>query len=435
MLPSVVGAKAGKKGGSGGAASRIGGRQRLGLIVFGAVFVLLFAIFAIAQGIGQPSVPAGDVAIVKSVPSELGTISEADYRNAFARQSKGKAPKPGEAKYAEVQKAALGELLEAVWVQGEGEELGIAVTPTQIARELKTIKEQNFKTNAAYQEFLKESHFTPKEINERVKIQILTTKIRERVAAEAPAPSESQIKSYYEAEKSTQFTTPASRDIRVVFNKDKAKAEKAKEALEKDHSPAGWKKVAAKYSSDPTTKSKGGLQEGITEEFVRGPLKQAIFGGGTGELVGPVAYEGNNVVLEVVKLNPAKTKSLGEVKSQISQTLTQEMQQESFTAFINGYQTKWRSRSYCAAGYTTEQCANYKGTGHPTNANPACYEANPKTPATECPAVVTPTSPALPGSVSVTKPKGEPFPQRPLPESPGPAAGAEGLEALPPTGG
>ncbi len=36
--------------------------------------------------------------------------------------------------------------------------------------------------------------------------------------------------------------------MRVVVNKDKAKVEEAKAALEKDDSPASWKKVAAKYS-------------------------------------------------------------------------------------------------------------------------------------------------------------------------------------------
>ena len=38
----------------------------------------------------------------------------------------------------------------------------------------------------------------------------------------------------------------------------------------------------------------------------------------------------------------------------------------------------------------------------------------------ECPAPVTQTQPALPGSVTEVKPKGEPFAQRPLP-----AAGQE----------
>ena len=74
-----------------------------------------------------------------------------------------------------------------------------------------------------------------------------------------------------------------------------------------------------------------------------------------------------------------------------------------------------------------EQCANYVGSGHPSSAPPACYEANPKTPATECPAPVTMTTPALPGTVTVVKPKGEPFVQRPRPEA-APASSEAGSE-------
>ncbi|HEV2791025.1 MAG TPA: hypothetical protein VGV69_06975, partial [Solirubrobacterales bacterium] len=64
-----------------------------------------------------------------------------------------------------------------------------------------------------------------------------------------------------------------------------------------------------------------------------------------------------------------------------------------------------------------ERCANDKGDGRPANAPPACYEEDPKEPAKECPAPVVPISPALPGSITEAKPKGEPFPQRPHPEA------------------
>ena len=60
---------------------------------------------------------------------------------------------------------------------------------------------------------------------------------------------------------------------------------------------------------------------------------------------------------------------------------------------------------------------------------PACYEANPKNPATECPAPVTQAKPALPGSVTILKPKGEQLAQRPQPE--GLKAGGEAGLTLP----
>ena len=56
--------------------------------------------------------------------------------------------------------------------------------------------------------------------------------------------------------------------MRVIVNEDKAEVEAAKKELEKDNSPASWKKVAKKYSPI-RHRSKGGLQKGITEEFLR----------------------------------------------------------------------------------------------------------------------------------------------------------------------
>jgi parvulin-like peptidyl-prolyl isomerase len=439
-----VGAKAGQRGKPGG--NPAAGRQRLALIVFGALLVLLFIGFAVAQGIGSPSVPSGDVAVIEDVPDEVGHISQKDFDRALLQQvaqaKLKKTPEPGSEKLEELKTAALGELLDQAWIQGQAEELDIVITDKQVEDELATIKKQNFKTEKAYAEFLKESKFTAEDVNNRVLLQLLSTQIQEKVTAEAPKVTSEEIQTYYDGEKSSQFTTKESRDVRIILNKDESKVEAAKKALEADNSEDSWKKVAAKYSSDTTSKSKGGLQEGITEEFLQGPLKKAVFDSATGELVGPVKFQTNFVVVEVVKLNPGKVQTLAEAKAQIESTLGQEIQQEFFSEFINDYQVKWAQRTQCASSVTdgiskaslqdelSRRCANVKPSGRPANAPEACYEADPKTPATECPSPVTPISPALPGTVTAAKPKGEQFPQRPRPEGDGEAG--EVASELPP---
>jgi parvulin-like peptidyl-prolyl isomerase len=416
MLPGVVAAKRGQS-------FRMSGRQRFALILFGAILALLFIGFAVAQGIGAPSVSSGAVATVQDVPDEIANVSQEDFDQALEQQvaqaKLKKAPAPGSKKYEEMKEAALGEQLDQIWIEGEAEELGITVTDKQVEAELESIKKQNFPTPAAYKKFLKESHFTQENVDDRVKLQLLSTQIQETVNAETPAPSSSEIQAYYEAEKAAQFTTKESRDVRLIINKDKKKIEEAKALLEKDSSPANWKKVAPKFASEPAAAKEGGLQKGITEEALGGnrPIQKAIFGSATGELVGPVKFEENWLLVEVVKLSPAKTQSLAEAKAQISETLSQGRQQEFFAEFVSGYQTKWRERTVCASDYAIEKCSNFTGDGHPASASPACYEADPKTPAKECPAPVTANSPALPGSVTEQKPKGEPFPQRSLPEA------------------
>lgn len=390
------------------------------------MLVAIFVTFAVAQGIGATSVPSVDAAIVKGVPSEDGSVSQAEVRRATGQQiaaasseGKEKAPKPGSKKYEELKETALGELLDQIWIKGEAEELGISVTQKQIETELKTIKKTNFPTAKAYKEFLEKSHFTQDDVDARVELQILSTEIQQIVQSASKPATADQIQAYYDKEKAVQFTTPASRDVRVIVNKDESKVEAAQKALEADQSPANWKKVAAKYSSDPATKTKGGLQKAITEEFVKGDLKKAIFDSTTGELVGPVEYEKNFLLIEPVKLNSEKVKNLAEVKSQISQTLNQKIQEEFFAEFVSEYQSKWTARTYCASGYEIERCSNYpssKAVAKSRESYKSCYEANPKKPPKECPAPVTMTTPAIPGTVTEAEPKGERLVQRPQPE-------------------
>ena len=405
------------------------GLQRLALLGFAALLILLFAIIAIAQGIGNPSIPSDAVAVVEDAPADLGTVSEAQFKHALlqtASQAKTKVPKPGDEKYEELKETALGEVLDSIWIQGQAEEMGIAVTPKEVLKELAKLKKQAFKTEKQYKEFLTEAHFTRADVLSRVKIQMLSTQIQEQITEEAPIPSSSEIKNYYEAAKAAQYTTPESRDIRVVKNKNKAKVEEAKAALEKDDSNKSWEKVAKKYSTD-TTKSNGGLQSGVAEGTLGEPLDAAVFAAGQGDIEGPLQEGKTYVVFEVMKITPEKTQSLDEAKSQISAQLAEQAKQQAFAAFVSGYGSRWKSRTFCASGYTIERCANFKGDGRPPEANEACFEANPKTPAEACPAIVPQVKPAQPGSVSPLTPEGQKLAQRPRP------AGAE--EAIAPEGG
>jgi len=404
------------------------GLQRLALLGFAAVLILLFVIFAVAQGLGHPSVSSGDVAVVEDAPSGLSPVTEAKFKHALlqtsAQNQEKTLPKPGEEKYEELKKKTLEELLNSIWIQGQAEEMGIAVTNKEVLKELAKLKKQAFKTAKQYKEFLKEAHFTRADVLERVKVQMLTTQIQEQVTEEAPQPSKSEIETYYEAAKSTQLTTPETRDIRVIKNKDKGKVEAAKAALEKDDSIKSWEKVAKQYSTD-TTKSNGGLQSGVSEESLGEPLGAEVFAAGQGEIEGPLSEGKSFTVFEVMKITPQKVQSLDEAKSQISTQLAEQAKQETFQRFVRDWSGRWTSRTFCGSNFLSERCSNFKGTGRPPESNEACYEANPKTPAEACPAPVPQVKPASPGTVSPLNREGQKLAQRPRP------AGLEETAAAP----
>lgn len=441
MSPNQGGKGTGK--GAGGKASGPAAVRRLGLLVFGAAFVVLFVVVAIAEGVGSPSVPSGAVALVENVPSEVGEVTQARFDHALELASKQggekKTPKPGSAKYEELKETALNSVFESIWLQGQAEEWGISVTDQEVAKELKKLKKESFKSEKEYKEFLKESGYNKDDVNERVKLQILSQQLQEQLKEQVPQPTNSQVEGYYETAKSTQFTQPPTRTIRVVVNKKKPKVEEAQKALEKDDSAKNWKEVAKKYSEDPTSKENGGLKEGVQEGIEEEPLNADIFGASEGQVIGPVKTKAGYTIFEVENSTPEKTQNLKEVESQIQATLAQREEQEYFAGFVETFTTKWTQRTHCADGYVTERCANYKGSGHAKTAPEACYEANPKGGLPEaCPAPVGQLVPAMPGSVTPLEPKGKPLAQRPHPageEEESAAAGLEGLPegAVPPT--
>jgi parvulin-like peptidyl-prolyl isomerase len=401
-----------------GKGGKSAGLQRLVLLAFAALFILLFVIFAIAQGIGNPSIPSGAVAKVEDAPDDLGTVTEGEFQHALvqvaAEEKVTPVPKPGDDKYDELKEKVLGNVFDAIWIQGQAAEMGISVTDKEIADELEKLKKQAFKTEKQYKEFLKEAHYTKADVLERVTLQMLSAQIQEQVTEEAPVPSKSELEDYYEAAKASQYTTPESRDIRVIKNKDKAEVEAAKSALEKDDSNKSWETVAKKYSTD-TTKGSGGLQSAVTEGTLGEPLDAAVFAAPQGELEGPLEEGTTFTVFEVMKITPEKVQSFDEAKPQISNQLAEQAKQQKFAAFVRNYGSTWKSRTFCASDFTIERCANFESDGRPPESNPACFEADPKTPAEACPAPIPQVKPAQPGTVSPLNREGQKLAQRPRP--------------------
>ncbi|HEY1286615.1 MAG TPA: SurA N-terminal domain-containing protein [Solirubrobacterales bacterium] len=400
------------------------------VLVFGAAVVILFVVVAIAEGLGDPSIPSGDVALVQDAPEDTGKISEKQFDRALeqtaAQAGEKKTPKPGDEKYDELKEAALNSILDMVWIQGQADEMGISVTDKEVSEELKKLKKENFKTEAEYKKFLKQSKYTKADVNERVKLQILGTQVQEQITEGVGEPSKDEIENYYEAAKPLQFTQKATRDVRLVGNKDKKKVEQAKAILEKDNSATNWKKVAKKYSEDPS-KSQGGLQKGLAEGSAEEPLNEVIFETPENQLTGPIKTPRFYYIFEVEGSTPENVQELSEVESQIKSQLEQQAQQEAFSAFVANYTARWRSRTFCASGFEIERCDNFQAPAHPATAPPACFEANPKEPPEACPAPVFQLVPALPGTVTPVEPRGKPMAQRPIPAVTGSA------EEAPPT--
>lgn len=323
--------------------------------VLAAFLVVFFVIVAIAQGIGEPSVPSDDVAVVEDAPD--GHISIDEFQTALKQTALGqgitKVPSPSDPQYATIRDTALSNLLTSRWIAGEAEERGITVSDTEIDNYIK----QQF--GGQFQQAAKQAGFTETEAKDQVRLILLGQELQKAVVGTGtPSVPQELVQNFYDANKA-QFTQPETRDVRQIVNKDQAKVEQAKAALEKDDSPASWKKVAARFSTDQATKSNGGLRQGVAQGQSEPALDDLIFAAPTGELVGPIKGQAGFYLIEVEKVTPASVTPLAKIESQIKQQLAQGLQQEAATTAQQSITSKWSSRTFCASGYVVEQCENF----------------------------------------------------------------------------
>ena len=416
--------------------------RRLGLLVFSVLFVALFAGFAIAQGIGKPDVPSDAVVVVEDAPADSSTVTDCHgkkvevdpgtitkeeldcaIKQTAAQGGVKKLPKPDTVQYKSLVDTAVSTLLDSVWIAGEAQEQGVSASKREIDAQFEQIVTQNFQCPSKgdpfdckqLQQFLKTSHFSEDDVLQRVKLQLLSTKLQQKITESVSPVTNQDVKDFYEAAKD-QFTQPATRDVRLVLNRDRAKVEEAKKQLEQDDSVDSWKSVAKQFSTDVSSKGIGGLRPGLSDGLVEEPLNSAIFDAPSGQIEGPVKTPLGYYVFEVQKITPEQVQPLSQVKSQIRSQLTQTAQQDAFTRFVDDYGSKWQSRTICASGYVVNRCSNFHEVVRPQNAPLACYAAHPKKGRPDsCPAPVLQAMPALPGTVNLAVPQGVRLPQRPRP--------------------
>jgi parvulin-like peptidyl-prolyl isomerase len=352
-------------------------------IIFGATFVLMVVIVAVAVGVGHPSVPSDDVAVIDDssidVPglAEDGHISKTNFNRFLlqtARQSGAQTvPQPSDPSYKQIKDQAMQTALQIAWIVGEGNRQGITFTDTEVQQSLQQIKSQ-FKTQAEYVKARDQAGLTDADVLERAKLQLIQNKIQDNISKSVGNVSDSDAQDYYDANKA-QFTQPAKRTIRIVQNNDAHQIDLAYQALRADDSEANWKKVAAQYSTDPTSKAKGGLRADVVPGSFQQPLDDDIFKAPQGAVQGPIRTSTGNYVFEVFSATPEQVQGLNDTTSsasggapakvgdQIKAQIKSQQQQEALTSFGDHFRAYWSNLTQCASDYVVDGCDNFSGGG------------------------------------------------------------------------
>jgi foldase protein PrsA len=262
-----------------------------------------------------------------------------------------------EQQYTALKQQVLGFLISANWVIGEASEQGVKISDNEVKKQFNQIKTQQFPKEADFQKFLASSKQTISDLLLRVKLNLLSSKIQQKISKNAgKKPNQQEITAYYEQHKS-QYGQPERRNILIVLTKTQAQAEKAKKEIESGKS---FSSVAKSASIDPVSKASGGSLPGVVKGQEEKALDEAVFKAKLNVLGGPIKTPFGYYVYEVKKTLPPSKQSLAQVQSSIQQQISAQKQQKSLSEFIKNFRKKWTGRTECRSEYSVQDCKGYK---------------------------------------------------------------------------
>ena len=281
-----------------------GRHKRLALVVFAVFVVGAFVVVAAAQGIGEPSVPDGDVAVVEEAPD--GTITSRGVRPRARADRRPPGPQGGAGRgrpaVPAARDAAVSDLLLARWVLGEAEERGIEVTDARSTRSSRRSRSSSSAPRRSSSKFLEQLR-----LHRRggARADRAAADLRARSRSDVlPEPSRDGRADAARSRPTTTRTRPvrAARDPRRPRRPDptrRRRTRRSTRARGPTPPPKTWEQVAEKFSIDEATKGTGGCARRSSPGQSEPALDEQIFAAPEGELVGPFETDAGFYVIQV----------------------------------------------------------------------------------------------------------------------------------------
>jgi foldase protein PrsA len=307
---------------------------------------------------GTGSVVAGSIAQVASrdIPKSELDAAMARAKLSYVAQKR-TFPKAGTSAYTQLQTQAVQTLVQQLELRVGGDRLGVSVTDNQVTTRLDQIKKQYFPgaggkgvDDAKYQAALKQQGLTESALRDQIEEQLREQAIYNAITRKVTVP-QSEIQKYYDQNRKTLYSQPASRHVRHILVKTKAEAEKLYKQLA--HSDAKFAALAKKDSTDTGSGSKGGDLGNIQQGQTVPPFNQVAFHIKQGVVSHPVHSQfGYHLIEALGPVIPATVKPLDKALStQIQTQLEQTDKQKAFYDWFQNLKKDLDPQVVYAAGY------------------------------------------------------------------------------------
>jgi parvulin-like peptidyl-prolyl isomerase len=347
------------------------------------------ATFAHWMGVAAASSSTGAKPVVPEPPDYKACIADLQATTPLVKGQPAQTPAQFKAQceqqYKALQQEVLGFLISSAWVLGEAESLGVKVSDKEVHKRFEEIRNQQFPKAAEFEKFLSKSGQTVSDLLLRVKLNLLSQKVQQKIAKKKANITQAEIARYYK-ENPQRFGQPEKRNLKIILTKTEEAAKKAKKEIESGKS---WAAVAKSTSIDPGTKDKGGVLAGVVKGQVEKPLENAVFAAKTGVVQGPVQTAFGYYIFEVTSITPGNQLSLAQAEASIRQQLIATHQQAALTSFIKEFKKKWLAKTECRDGYVQMNCKEYKAPKTPSGETSAVPQTTTPTQTTTTPTTTT----------------------------------------------
>jgi foldase protein PrsA len=326
-------------------------------VITTAAFKHWMGVAAVANTGGVP----GAKPVVPEPPKYTACVAR--QRELTPKTAKGQAP-PSEAtlrsqcatQYKSLLTEVLGFLISSEWVIGEAKSLGVKLTDAEVHKQFLKIKNQQFPKSSEFEKFLASSGQTVSDLLLRVKLNMLSQKIQQKIIKGKATVTPAQAEQYFKNNKS-RYGTPEKRNVEVILTKTEAAAKSAKKEVESGKSFAS---VAKRVSTDSASRANGGKLTEVVKGEEAKALDEAIFREAKNVLAGPVKTPFGFYILRVTAITPGTQQSFSQVKDSIKTQLAATHQQEALSKFVKNFRKKWTGKTDCRAGYVVADCKQYK---------------------------------------------------------------------------
>ena len=284
----------------------------------------------------------GDREITKAQYDRLVAQAQTTYE---AREQE--FPEAGTPEFAQLRNAIVRSLVEQAEFEIAAEELEVEVADADVDKRLVELKEQFFEGDEKkYTAELEKQGLTDEQVRTDVRTRLLSERIFEEVTKDVKVTDE-EIQTYYDENKA-QFETPASREVRHILVKQKARADDLYRQL---RNGGNFAALAKRFSQDPASKAQGGkftAQQGATvPEF-----DKTAFDLETGELSRPVKTQfGWHIIEATSAVKPKAAQELEEVETQISEQLLEEKKNARINEWIEELRKRFEDEIAYAPGF------------------------------------------------------------------------------------